>query len=380
VCVRIKKRVIRRSQMPRSKPNRHVMKKEQKTKPKAKRTTKLRAGGVGDFVGDVASVFAGPVGGRAARAATNFLAKVTGHGDYNLSGNSFLAGSPPSFLNSTKGMRVTHREYVQDIYGAASGTFTIATGLSQAPINPGLSSLFPWLSQIAANFENYRFLGLIFEYKSTSSNYVSSTGALGTALLATQYDVHSPAFTTKQQMDGYEFATSGRADATLIHPVECARGSDTLDTLLIRVGTSTSPVPTGADQSFYDIGELTVAAQGQNSGTAYAIGELWVSYDVLLTKPHISNSVSSTGLTTLDMSHWQGVMGGPGLLASTSGVYVDDDYLFYSSGTGAHVLPTWTTQTGGAIPYRLANTGGVGGCLMVILPLGKFIYVSSVSI
>lgn len=72
---------------------------------------------------------------------------------------------------------ITHREYIGDVItSGTAGAFKTNTYY----INPGLNKTFPWLSQIAQNFESYRMLGCAFEFKSMSSDALNSTNtALG---------------------------------------------------------------------------------------------------------------------------------------------------------------------------------------------------------
>lgn len=72
---------------------------------------------------------------------------------------------------------ITHREYIADIVtGPDAGSFSYVT----YSINPGSTNLFPWLSNIAQNFESYKMLGLVFEYKSMSADALNSVNtALG---------------------------------------------------------------------------------------------------------------------------------------------------------------------------------------------------------
>ena len=52
-------------------------------------------------------------------------------------------------------------------------------------INAANPKTFPWLSQIAANYEQYDIEGMVF-----SADALNSTKtALGTVMMATQYDV-----------------------------------------------------------------------------------------------------------------------------------------------------------------------------------------------
>jgi hypothetical protein len=56
-------------------------------------------------------------------------------------------------------------------------------------INPSNALLFPWLSNIAANFSEYRFKNLRFCFNSTSANALNSTNtALGQVIMTTNYN------------------------------------------------------------------------------------------------------------------------------------------------------------------------------------------------
>jgi len=82
---------------------------------------------------------------------------VHGYGSYRTGGSKFGTGSgsnPPSVRNTKCGFIVSHREYIQDITGSIG-----FTGIADY-INPGNASLFPWLSQIAVNFEQWRPRGM----------------------------------------------------------------------------------------------------------------------------------------------------------------------------------------------------------------------------
>lgn len=75
---------------------------------------------------------------------------IRGYGDYSGGGSTFAQGtSPPQVRNSKGGFVIRHREYIQDIQ--SSQAFVGVAGY----INPGNSALFPWLSQVALNFEEW---------------------------------------------------------------------------------------------------------------------------------------------------------------------------------------------------------------------------------
>lgn len=212
------------------------------------------------------------------------VARITGFGDYSINSNSISMGqSVPTFHQGGDGVRICHREFLTDVTGSVAFT------LNSYAIQPGLSSSFPWLASVTTNFEEYQMLGLVYEYRPSSGSAVSSaSSALGVVVLATNYDVLDDVFPNKQAMESYEFSTSQVPFSQCIHAVECAPRSNVLTNLYTR-GSS---IPAGADQRMYDIGLFQIATSGMQS--PYVIGELWVSYDILLKKPRIPSSLQST--------------------------------------------------------------------------------------
>jgi hypothetical protein len=167
----------------------------------------------------------------------------------------------------------------------SSTAFTMQAAL---PINPGLSASFPWLAQIAQQFEEWIPLGVVYEFKSTSADALNSTNtALGTIVMATEYNGLDPAFINKQQMENYENASSGKPAQTMLHGVECDPRQNPLATYFVR----DSAVPSGQDQRFYDLGTFYIASVG--SQAAATVGELWVSYEFCFRKPRLNPSVES---------------------------------------------------------------------------------------
>lgn len=175
------------------------------------------------------------------------------------------------------GFIVRHREYLGDIN--ASTAFTVQA----YSINPGLSASFPWLSAIASAYEEYEFRGLIYEFKSLSSDAVLSSAtssALGYVAMATQYNAASSNFVSKIELENYEFANSNKPSVSFIHPVECKRRLNVDTHLYIRTGG----VPTGQDQRLYDMGDFQIAVGGCQANTG-VLGELWCTYEIELFHP-----------------------------------------------------------------------------------------------
>lgn len=199
--------------------------------------------------------------------------------DYRVMGNTLMSRGPPVFQRGQGGTTtIAHREYLGDVTGSTA--FTLAA----YNINPGLYDSFPWLSALATNYESYQVLGMIFEFKSTSGNAVSSANtALGTVIMATDYDTYDGNFTSKQAMEAYQYACSGSPTRDLLHPIECKSSRNPLGNLYIRSGA-----PYGDDR-LYDLGRFQIATVGMQG--SYTVGELWVTYHIKLFKPRIAGSL-----------------------------------------------------------------------------------------
>lgn len=240
---------------------------------------------------------------------------LTGFGDYKIKKNVLLQESndPPTVMNHGKEFVVRHREYIQDMYSASGTANSVSAFAIQAyPIQPGSFVTFPWMSNIADKFEQYRVEGMIFEYKSMFSDaVVTQNGALGNVILATEYNAGAPAFPNKQAMENYEFAQSCKPSCSVLHPIECARSQSVLSELYIRTGT----VPVGEDVKTYDFGDFYFASQGiplGGAGAAVNLGELWVSYQISFLKPKIVTS--STSYVDSGFAYFSGVTNNAGFL------------------------------------------------------------------
>lgn len=258
--------------------------KEQRRYANAKEARERGPGVLSAIGGSLGSMAGTYLGGPAGTAIGTFLGgkighlaeQITGFGAYKIRNNSIMRGgmTPPQVVNSFNrgGYVVRHREYLADIN--ATTAFTVQT----FALNPGVASSFPWLAQVASSFEEYRWRGLLFEFKSLSSDAVLSSAtssALGSIVMATQYNALSPAFPDKKTMENYEFACSEKPSCTFIHPVECKPGVTPVTKLYVRSGG----IPANADQRLYDLGEFSIATVGMQANSGVA-GELWATYEV----------------------------------------------------------------------------------------------------
>jgi hypothetical protein len=217
------------------------------------------------------------------------IGHIMGSGDYTLLGpqpeyNVLANGNQIPKFNSNKQTNIIcHREYIGDISG------TTAFTNRAYPLNPGMAATFPWLSTIAQNYQEYKFHGLIFEFRPLITDFVTS-GAPGVVVMATNYNADAPVYISKQQMENSEYAVSVKPTENLMHGIECA----VTQTVLPQLYTRSAVPPAGQDLRLYDQGLFQFASQGN---PLQLLGELWVSYCVEFFKPVIANEVGGNILS-----------------------------------------------------------------------------------
>lgn len=240
-------------------------------------------GTIGSYVAPgIGTAIGSGLGSALGSGAGQLFKSITGFGDYTVHENALLGKSTavPSFGEDS--IRVRKCEYVCDIN--ATEDFSN----NYFPVNPGLDETFPWLSRIAANYEQYRWNGLIFMFKSTSSDAIASTTdlGLGQVVLASDYNSADPPFVNQPQMLGTMFSNSGKPSNDIYHAVECATRDMAQKLFYVRTGD----VPTGADIRLYDMLSFQLATQ--NMPAQYTgMGQLWVSYDISFTKSVMNNQL-----------------------------------------------------------------------------------------
>jgi len=203
------------------------------------------------------------------------IGSIVGSGDYQMMGPkpgyNVLSGQMPKFSSTHATNIVCHREFLGDLSGQ-TGFFN-----NTYPLNPGLATSFPWLSTIAANYQQYRFHGLMFEFRSEITDFVTS-GAPGIIVMTTNYNADQNAFTSRQEAENAEFAVSAKPTLSLAHLIECSPNETAQKLYNIRV----APVPTGQDLRLYDYGLTQIITQNNPS---QVMGEVWVTYCVEFFKP-----------------------------------------------------------------------------------------------
>lgn len=247
------------------------------------------------------------VGGALGTLGSALIDKITGKGAYNISKNSILEPgyAQPSF--GEESIRVRHTEFVENV--DATTTFTNRT----YPLNPGIASVFPWLSAIARNYEQYRVNGMIIQYKSTTSDAIASATALGfgQVIMATNYDASAAGFESQEQMLNYMFSNSGKPSIDILHAIECEPTDTPYKLHYVRSGA----IPTNADAKLYDHGIFQLATTGMQA--AYSgMGQLFISYDISFFKPVQNNTLGFSVLQ--DQYQLTGALNTSSTLGSTS--------------------------------------------------------------
>nr|QKV51268.1 putative capsid protein [Crucivirus sp.] len=257
----------------------------------------------------------GALGGMLGRGAGAMLSKIFGHGDYQVSNigqikeNSLVlsnAANIPQFGTGRVAVNFKHREFLGDVISSnTAGAFKI----DSYPLNPGLVGTFPWLSQVVGDsFQQHRINGMTFEYRPMSGDALNSTNtALGSVIMATDYDSPDAIFATKQQMENTEYGVSCKPSVGMMHAIECARGQTPVNELYIRAFAN----PSNTDLRLYDLGRFSIATTGCQAAHVN-LGELWVTYDIDAFKaiqqpPGYIAPVSVYSLVAVDATHSLGL-------------------------------------------------------------------------
>lgn len=232
------------------------------------------------------------LGKRLGSFAGKLLGRITGTGDYTADlptgGTVIEDAQVPQFIKTenARETRIRHREFVGNVYASATaGQFTNKS----YSLNPGNVDMFPWLAGIAQHYDQWEPHGAVVIFKTLTSTYAASQ-SLGTVVIASDYDVYDPAYTTKVEMANSEFAVSGNAAQNLMHPIECNANERMTKTFTVLSG----PLSTVDNKRFFDLCNVQVASEGCLANQL--LGELWVTYDFSFYKPQLPLNPSALGL------------------------------------------------------------------------------------
>jgi hypothetical protein len=258
----------------------------------------------GKRLGAVAGGWLGNLAGKAFNILRGKGDYTVGPEDGKVNANSLLTPGKavPVMHSDAHGcVRVTHREYLVDIFSRVSPLYSTA----EFVLNPADARTFPWLSTLAAAFTQWKLLGCAFEFVSTSGA-ISSTQALGSVSMAAQYDVTRPVFRNKRDMLNHYWSTSQSPSRNQMLLIECEPSLTPMAPLYVRKpplgavpvtydptsvftwnnGSIAAPATFQEmeDPRLSDHAYIQVFSTGQ-AADLQVLGELWITYDVMLMKP-----------------------------------------------------------------------------------------------
>lgn len=245
--------------------------------------------GIGEHLGS-------KIGGFLGNAAETLLHSIIGAGDYAEVATPYpvvnntimgvqtpMAKQIPMMHRNKETIRVTRREFIRNI------DMTVASTFISAVLDCKDSQVFPWLSSIAPAFQEWKVLGMVFEFRSLSANALAAgTASMGSVSIAHMYDATEGTPTTKTSLLANMFSVSCKPSESMMMPIECDEEETPAQPLFVRINEQ--KVGLGPDLRFSTFGRLLIQTEG--APVAYtACGELWVTYDLLLLKPRRSGVV-----------------------------------------------------------------------------------------
>lgn len=263
---------------------------------------KYASRGIGALAGGATAMMGGSSLGNLVEAAKSgwdtgaAFSRYMGWGDYSpTTSTNQLVGDgvsgPMSTIsvnkeNASGDLIVTQSEFIGNVIASATGAGSSPFQLVKYAINPALSSSFPFLSQIAENYELYDFEGLMYQYKPTSGESGASSNSLGKVVMATNYDPDAEDFQNSTQMENYDYSCATKPSLGLIHGVETKPLASSVNMFYCRSGSSTKP------KFATDLGNFYLATEGIpfSAAGSQIVGELWVAYRVRLSRAKLYGS------------------------------------------------------------------------------------------
>lgn len=189
----------------------------------------------------------------------------------------------PIFGKEKEGMTVfARREFITAIQ------ISDTPSILEIPINPGFTTVFPWLSGIANSWQQFAVLGFAAEYVPTSGLATGSTNAaLGQVAMAFRYNVAQERYSIGLQgILNIEGAVSMSPAAPGVCYMEC---DPDMNNQFVRwtynPDLPDNPMDLPFSQQNYVNAILDVRTEGSQSPTAFQCGQLWFTYQIALINP-----------------------------------------------------------------------------------------------
>lgn len=251
----------------------------------------------------------------------------TGLGDYQINTNSLISDGQVMdvrIMTEGRGIRVSFKEYLGEVRtGSSVGVFHAQT----FAVNPGLVTTFPWLGPIAAQYDQWKPNGILFEFVSTATDYSATNASLGSVIMASEYDVADDVFKDKQTMLNSAYSQEAKMSANAVHGIECEPAETSRKLFYTRtLATDT----TGQDLRDYDLCNFTIATQGGGLAVNSSVGSLYVHYDIIFYKEQLvggivnKNMLSTTWVRDIEDGITGSRMGTPTPRGSDMGIIVGE--------------------------------------------------------
>lgn len=205
-------------------------------------------------------------------------------GDYKVSYNSLVSGSTgagPLVNNHGRALVVSHKEYLGDVavHPSTVGAFNLTTFV----INPGNVLTFPWLSTIALQYDQYKPLGIVFEFITTTTDSTTNS-AIGSVIMSTEYDVADANYSSKQEMLNCAYSNESKMSEDCVHGLECDPSELSRKIFFVKKYGVTS---VNLDIRDYDMARFCIATQGGTLTAGTLIGSLYVHYEFAFYKEQL---------------------------------------------------------------------------------------------
>lgn len=184
-----------------------------------------------------------------------------------------VRGNKPQIAYSKNGRecRVVHREFVANVTGSVAFETPI-----QLKLNPGLNTTFPWLANIANNFEQYRVNRLVAKYLTRTG-----TNVPGSILLYPDYDAADAAPVSEAVASNY----SEVCEDAPWKDITCALRASGMHAIGPKKFVRAEALADNLDIKTYDVGTLFLSTV---DGTTVSWGKLWIEYDISFFEPQLN--------------------------------------------------------------------------------------------
>jgi hypothetical protein len=195
-------------------------------------------------------------------------------------GHRLTKGEPNIQQSRRSGMpkmvTISNKEVISlSIPGSSSWTSQL-----EFDLNPGLSSTFPWLSNVAEQYQEYKFVKLIFHYVP-----IAPTSSQGDVILTPFYD--AAAAYPQSEVQASDSINAVIGSVWMDH--KCALSSSLMHPSGVKKYIRTFRM--SGDSKSYDVGRLQLSTV--NETTTSGIGKLYVDYTVQLFGPRLSPLITT---------------------------------------------------------------------------------------